>query len=326
MRAVTISRPGGPEVLVVSELPEPVPGPHEVVVDVAAAGVNRADVSQRQGHYPPPAGAPDWPGLEVSGTIVALGDSVTSWRVGDHVVALLGGGGYADRVAVDAGLVLPLPAGVDLVLAAGLPEAVATVWSNVFLAADLQPGETLLVHGGTSGVGSVAIQLAVARGATVLATAGGAEKVALCEELGATRGIDYRSEDFVAVVDEATGGRGVDVVLDLVGGDYLDRDLAALATGGRVMLIATQGGREATIDAGVLMAKRARLWGTTLRARPLEERSAILASVREHVWPHVVAKEVRVVLDSVWALENAAAAHRHMESGSHAGKILLAVR
>lgn len=326
MRAVTISRPGGPEVLVVSELPEPVPGPHEVVVDVAAAGVNRADVSQREGHYPAPAGAPDWPGLEVSGTIVAVGDSVTSWRVGDHVVALLGGGGYADRVAVDAGLVLPLPAGVDLVLAAGLPEAVATVWSNVFLAADLQPGETLLVHGGTSGVGSIAIQLAVARGATVLATAGGAEKVALCEELGATRGIDYRSEDFVAAVHEATDGRGVDVVLDLVGGDYLDRDLAALAVGGRVMLIATQGGRQATIDAGVLMAKRARLWGTTLRARPLEERRAILASVREHVWPHVEAKQVRVILDSVWALDNAAAAHRHMGTGSHAGKILLAVR
>lgn len=326
MRAVTVSRPGGPEVLVVSDLPEPVPGPREVVVDVAAAGVNRADVSQRQGNYPPPAGAPDWPGLEVSGTVVAVGEHVTSAAVGDYVVALLSGGGYADRVAVDEGLVLPLPAGVDLVLAAGLPEAVATVWSNVFLAAGLQPGESLLVHGGTSGVGSIAIQLAVARGATVYATAGGAQKVALCEELGSTRGIDYRTEDFVEVVQEATGGRGVDVVLDLVGGDYLARDLAALAVGGRVMLIATQGGREATIDAGVLMAKRARLWGTTLRARPLEERREILASVREHVWPHVVAGEVRVILDSVYALDNAGAAHRRMESGGHSGKILLAVR
>ena len=326
MRAVTISRPGGPEVLVVAELPEPVPGPHEVVVDVAAAGLNRADVSQRQGSYPPPAGAPEWPGLEVSGTVVAAGEQVTQVAVGDHVVALLGGGGYADRVSVDEGLVLPLPKGVDLVLAAGLPEAVATVWSNVFLAAGLQAGETLLVHGGTSGVGSVAIQLAVARGATVYATAGSAEKVASCEELGATRGIDYREEDFVAVVQEATGGRGVDVVLDLVGGSYVGRDVEALAVGGRVMVIAAQGGREATLDVGLLMQKRARVWGTTLRARPLEERREIMASVREHVWPLVEQGAVRVILDSVYPLEFAATAHRRMESGGHVGKILLAVR
>jgi len=326
MRAVTISRPGGPEVLVVAELPEPVPGPHEVVVDVAAAGLNRADVSQRQGSYPPPAGAPEWPGLEVSGTVVAAGEQVTQVAVGDHVVALLGGGGYADRVSVDEGLVLPLPKGVDLVLAAGLPEAVATVWSNVFLAAGLQAGETLLVHGGTSGVGSVAIQLAVARGATVYATAGSAEKVASCEELGATRGIDYREEDFVAVVQEATGGRGVDVVLDLVGGSYVGRDVEALAVGGRVMIIAAQGGREATLDVGLLMQKRARVWGTTLRARPLEERREIMASVREHVWPLVEQGAVRVILDSVYPLEFAATAHRRMEEGGHVGKILLAVR
>jgi len=326
MRAVTISRPGGPEVLVVAELPEPVPGPHEVVVDVAAAGLNRADVSQRQGAYPPPAGAPDWPGLEVSGTVVQVGAEVTGAAVGDRVVALLGGGGYADRVAVDEGLVLPVPKGVDLVLAAGLPEAVATVWSNVFLAAGLQAGETLLVHGGTSGVGTVAIQLAVARGATVYATAGTAEKVALCEELGATRGIDYRQEDFVAVVQEATGGRGVDVVLDLVGGSYVGRDVEALAVGGRVMVIASQGGREATLDVGLLMQKRARVWGTTLRARPLEERREIMASVREHVWPLVEEKAVRVILDSVYPLDFAATAHRRMEEGGHSGKILLAVR
>jgi len=326
MRAVTISRPGGPEVLVVAELPEPVPGPHEVVVDVAAAGLNRADVSQRQGAYPPPAGAPDWPGLEVSGTVVQVGAEVTGAAVGDRVVALLGGGGYADRVAVDEGLVLPVPKGVDLVLAAGLPEAVATVWSNVFLAAGLQAGETLLVHGGTSGVGTVAIQLAVARGATVYATAGTAEKVALCEELGATRGIDYRQEDFVAVVQEATGGRGVDVVLDLVGGSYVGRDVEALAVGGRVMVIASQGGREATLDVGLLMQKRARVWGTTLRARPLEERREIMASVREHVWPLVEQKAVRVILDSVYPLDFAATAHRRMEEGGHSGKILLAVR
>ena len=326
MRAVTISRPGGPEVLVVAELPEPVPGPHEVVVDVAAAGLNRADVSQRQGAYPPPAGAPDWPGLEVSGTVVQVGAEVTGAAVGDRVVALLGGGGYADRVAVDEGLVLPVPKGVDLVLAAGLPEAVATVWSNVFLAAGLQAGETLLVHGGTSGVGTVAIQLAVARGATVYATAGTAEKVALCEELGATRGIDYRQEDFVAVVQDATGGRGVDVVLDLVGGSYVGRDVEALAVGGRVMVIASQGGREATLDVGLLMQKRARVWGTTLRARPLEERREIMASVREHVWPLVEEKAVRVILDSVYPLDFAATAHRRMEEGGHSGKILLAVR
>jgi len=326
MRAVTISRPGGPEVLVVAELPEPVPGPHEVVVDVAAAGLNRADVSQRQGAYPPPAGAPDWPGLEVSGTVVQVGAEVTGAAVGDRVVALLGGGGYADRVAVDEGLVLPVPKGVDLVLAAGLPEAVATVWSNVFLAAGLQAGETLLVHGGTSGVGTVAIQLAVARGATVYATAGTAEKVALCEELGATRGIDYRQEDFVAVVQDATGGRGVDVVLDLVGGSYVGRDVEALAVGGRVMVIASQGGREATLDVGLLMQKRARVWGTTLRARPLEERREIMASVREHVWPLVEQKAVRVILDSVYPLDFAATAHRRMEEGGHSGKILLAVR
>lgn len=326
MRAVTISEPGGPEVLVVSELPEPVPGPREVVIDVAAAGMNRADLAQRRGLYPAPAGAPDWPGLEVSGTVVAVGAEVSQASVGDYVVALLSGGGYADRVAVDEGLVLPLPPGVDLVLAAGLPEAVATVWSNLFMAAKLQAGETLLIHGGTSGVGSIAIQLAVARGARVYATAGTADKVALCEQLGAARGIDYRDEDFVAVVQGATDGRGVDVVLDLVGGSYLDRDLQASAVGGRIMVIATQGGSEATIDAGLLMRKRARIWGTTLRARPLDERRAIIAGVREHVWPLVQQGAVRVVLDSVYPLEFAATAHRRMESGDHAGKMLLAVR
>jgi putative PIG3 family NAD(P)H quinone oxidoreductase len=326
MRAVVISRSGGPEVLVVAEVPEPVPGENEVVIDVAAAGVNQADVTQRRGSYVPPAGAPEWPGLEVSGTVVAIGAAVTQVSLGDHVVALLSGGGYADRVAVDEGLVLPLPKGVDLVLAAGLPEAVATVWSNVFLAADLKAGETLLVHGGASGIGSIAIQLAVARGATVYATAGTAEKVALCEELGAARGIDYREEDFVDVVRRATDGKGVDVILDLVAGPYLARDLEALAVGGRVMVIATQGGEDATIDVGVLMRKRARVWGTTLRARPLDERRAIIASVREHVWPLVQQRAVRVILDSVWPLDFAKNAHARMESGEHAGKILLAVR
>lgn len=326
MRAVTVPVPGGPRALVVSEVPEPVAGPREVVIDVAAAGVNRADVNQREGHYPSPAGAPSWPGLEVSGTVVAVGDEVTTASLGDHVVALLSGGGYADRVAVDEGLVLPYLKGLDFVESAGLPEAVATVWSNVFMNAQLQPGETLLVHGGSSGVGSIAIQLAKALGSTVYATAGTADKVAFSEALGADRGIDYKNEDFVAVVKELTDGRGVDVVLDLVGGDYLARDVEALAVGGRIMVIASQGGAEATIDVGRLMGKRGRIWGTTLRARPLEERREIMAQVREHVWPLVARGDVRPVLDSVFPLEFAALAHERMESGGHSGKILLAVR
>ena len=326
MRAVTVPVPGGPRALVVSEVPEPVPGPREVVVDVAAAGVNRADVNQREGHYPSPAGAPSWPGLEVSGTVVALGSEVTTASLGDHVVALLSGGGYADRVAVDEGLLLPYLKGLDLVEAAGLPEAVATVWSNVVMSAQLQAGETLLVHGGSSGVGSIAIQIGKALGATVYATAGTPAKVEFCEQLGADRGIDYRAEDFVAVTQELTGGRGVDVVLDLVGGDYLARDVDALAVGGRVMVIASQGGSSATIDVARLMGKRGRIWGTTLRARPLEERRAIMAEVREHVWPMVASGAVRPVLDSVFPLESAAAAHERMATGEHSGKILLAVR
>ena len=326
MRAVTVPVPGGPRALIVSEVPEPVPGPREVVVDVAAAGVNRADVAQREGRYPSPAGAPDWPGLEVSGTVVALGSEVVDTALGDYVVALLSGGGYADRVAVDEGLLLPYVKGLDLVEAAGLPEALATVWSNVFMSAGLRAGETLLVHGGTSGVGSIAIQLGKAFGATVYATAGTPDKVEFCEQLGADRGIDYKREDFVEVVRDMTDGRGVDVVLELVGGDYLARDVEALAVGGRVMVIATQQGTESTIDVGALMGKRGRIWGTTLRARPLEERRAIMAAVREEVWPLVAAGTVRPVLDSVYPLEFAATAHERMESGKHSGKIVLAVR
>ena len=325
MRAVTIREPGGPDVLTVTDLPNPEPSPGEVVITVTAAGVNRADVAQRQGSYPPPEGAPAWPGLEVSGVIAEVGAGVTAFAPGDPVVALLSGGGYAEAVAVDAGLVLPLPQGVDPVHAAGLPEAVATVWSNLFLSAGLQAGETLLVHGGTSGVGSLAVQLAAARGVTVYATAGTPEKVAESERLGATRGIDYREEDFVDVIREATGGRGVDVVLDPIAGSYLARDVAALATGGRVMVIATQSGREATLDVGALMAKRGRIWGTTLRARPLDERRSIVASMGEEVWPLIESGAVSVLVDSVLPLADAAEAHRRMESGEHAGKILLQV-
>ena len=264
--------------------------------------------------------------MEVSGTVVALGASVTAWKIGDYVVALLPGGGYADRVAVDEGLVLPMPRRVDLVEAAGLPEAVATVWSNLFMSADLKAGETLLVHGGTSGVGTIAIQLATALGVTVYATAGTAQKVAVTEQLGATRGINHRNEDFVDVIADVTEGRGVDVVLDMVGGDYLARDVEALAPGGRIMVIAAQGGNDATINVGRLMQKRGRIWGTTLRARPLDERREIIAQVREHVWPLVEAGKVRPLLDTVETLDFAHRAHRRMESGDHVGKILLAVR
>ncbi|MGO2750525.1 MAG: NAD(P)H-quinone oxidoreductase [Pseudoclavibacter sp.] len=326
MRAITVPTPGGPEALVLTEVDDPTPRPLEVVIDVAAAGVNRADVSQREGRYPSPAGAPAWPGLEVSGTIVALGASVTAWKVGDYVVALLPGGGYADRVAVDEGLVLPMPRRVDLVEAAGLPEAVATVWSNLFMSAGLTSGETLLVHGGTSGVGTIAIQLATALGVTVYATGGTPQKVAVAEQLGAVRGINYREEDFVDVIAEATDGRGVDVVLDMIGGDYLARDVDALALGGRIMVIAAQRGNDATINVGRLMQKRGRIWGTTLRARPLDERREIIAQVREHVWPLVEAGKVRPLLDTVETLDFAHRAHRRMESGEHVGKILLAVR
>ena len=323
MRAITVPVPGGPSALVVSEVAEPVPGPREVVIDVAAAGVNRADVNQREGHYPSPAGAPSWPGLEVSGTVVATGEHVTAAAVGDYVVALLPGGGYADRVQVDEGLVLPLPRGVDLVEAAGLPEAVATVWSNVFMSAGLAPGETLLVHGGSSGVGSIAIQMAVALGSTVYATAGSADKTSFCEQLGATRGIDYKTEDFVAVVQELTDGRGVDVVLDLVGGDYLARDVEALALGGRVVFIGNQSGAQGSLDIGTLMRKRAAVHATTLRARPLEERRAIIGAVRENVWPLVADGTVRPVVDEVIPLADAERAHERMTASGHIGKLLL---
>lgn len=323
MRAVTITTPGAPDVLTLSEVDDPIPGAHEVIIDVAAAGVNRADIAQRMGFYPPPAGAPDWPGLEVSGTVAAIGDEVTTAAVGDTVVALLTGGGYADQVAVDEGLLLPVPSQMDLVTSAGLPEAVATVWSNIVIDAKLQPGETLLVHGGTSGVGHVAIQLAVAAGATVYATAGSAEKVATSKRLGAAHGIDYHEKDFVAEIERITDRRGVDVVLDLVGGSYVPRNLQALALGGRIMIIATQDAPEATINVGMLMAKRATIRGTTLRARPLEERRAIVAAVRADAWPLIENGSVELIVDGTYPLEAASEAHRRMQSGHHSGKLVL---
>lgn len=323
MQAVTITSPGGPDVLRLAEVPDPVPGPGEVLVEVAAAGINRADLMQRQGFYPPPPGAPEYPGMECSGRVRAVGPEVTGWQPGDEVCALLGGGGYAELVAVPAGQLLPVPAGVSLTEAAALPEAACTVHSNVVTRARLASGETLLVHGGASGIGTFAIQLAAALGARVACTAGSPEKLARCRELGADLAISYRDEDFTAAVTEFTGGAGADVILDIVGASYLERNIAALAVGGRLVVIAVQGGARGELDLATLMGKRAAVLASTLRARPLAEKAAIVAAVRDEVWPLVSAGQVRPVIDQVLPLAEAAAAHRRME-GSHIGKILLA--
>jgi putative PIG3 family NAD(P)H quinone oxidoreductase len=325
MRAVVITEPGGPEVLAWSDVPDPKPQAGEVVLDVAASAVNRADLLQRQGHYPPPADAPPWPGLECSGMVSMLGDGVTGWAVGDQACALLSGGGYAEKVAVPVGQLLPIPRGLDLVTTAALPEVTCTVWSNVFMTAGLRPGEVLLVHGGAGGVGSMAIQLGRAVGATVAATAGSAEKLARCGALGATILVNYRDEDFVTAVQEATDGRGADVILDVVGARYLDRNLSALASAGRLVVIGLQGGRKAELDLSVLMAKRAAVISATLRARPAAEKATIVAAVREHVWPLVESGIVRPVVDRVLPMAAAAEAHRVVESGEHVGKVLLRV-
>jgi putative PIG3 family NAD(P)H quinone oxidoreductase len=325
VHAVTITQPGGPDVLTWSEVPDPVAGPGEVIIEVDASAVNRADTLQRQGHYPPPAGASDIPGLECSGVIRALGAGVSGWAVGDEVCALLSGGGYAELVAVPAGQVLPGPEGVDLVEAAGLPETACTVWSNVFMLAGLAPGETLLVHGGASGIGTTAIQLAKAIGARVAVTAGSAAKLERCRALGADVLINYRETDFVAALREATDGHGADVVLDIVGAAYLGRNVDALATEGRLVVIGLQGGRKGELNLGTLMAKRAAVLATTLRARPAAEKAAIVAAVREHVWPLVAAGRLRPVIDRRVPMAQAAEAHRVMEAGEHVGKVLLTV-
>jgi putative PIG3 family NAD(P)H quinone oxidoreductase len=323
MRAVVIREPGDPSVLEVAEVELPSPQAGELVIDVAAAGLNRADVSQRQGHYPPPPGAPPWPGLEVSGTVAALGDGVRGFSVGDPVCALLGGGGYAEQVVVPAGQVLPVPPNIDLTDAAALPEVVATVWSNVFQLAGLRAGETLLVHGGSSGIGTMAVQLGRAFGARVAVTARSAEKLDACRELGADILIDYTREDFVQrVLDE---GGGADVILDVVGGDYLDRNVRALALNGRIANIAIMGGRTAALDLGALMGKRGTIRSTSLRSRPAEEKAEIVASVRENVWPLLESGAVRPVVAARFPLADAAEAHRLMETSSHIGKILLEV-
>lgn len=320
MRAVTAPEPGGPEALVVSDHPDLEPGPGEVLVEVVASAVNRADTLQRQGAYPPPAGASDVLGLECSGRVAALGEGVEGWAVGDEVCALLAAGGYAEQVVVPAGQLMPVPDGVDLVTAAALPEVACTVWSNVFVVAGLQQGETLLVHGGAGGIGNMAIQLGAALGARVLTTAGTAAKRAFCESLGAERAIDYHEEDFVEVVKEAGGA---DVILDNMGASYLGRNVAALATEGRLVVIGMQGGVKGELNLGALLGKRGAVIATSLRSRPAEQKAAVCRGVVEHVWPLVADGKVRTFVHETYLLEDVARAHAVMAEGSHTGKLVL---
>jgi putative PIG3 family NAD(P)H quinone oxidoreductase len=323
MKAIVVTEPGGPEVLHWQDVPDVAPAAGEVLVEVAASAVNRADLMQRQGHYPPPPGASPYLGLEVSGHVAELGADVEGWTVGDRVCALLSGGGYAERVAVPAGQLLPVPAGLDLVQAAALPEVACTVWSNVFMSAGLRPGETLLVHGGSSGIGTMAIQLARQVGARVAVTAGSSAKLERCRELGAEILVNYREADFVEQVRVATDGTGADVVLDNMGAKYLARNLDVLAPNGRLVIIGMQGGTKAELDIGTMMRKRTAIISATLRGRPTEEKAAIVASVREHVWPLVESGTVRPVVDRTVAMEDAAEAHRVVEESGHVGKVVL---
>lgn len=319
MRAVVIAEPGGPDVLNWEEVADPVPADGEVLIDIAAAGVNRADLLQRQGFYPPPPGAPPYPGLECSGTIEAVGPGVTGWRAGDQVCALLSGGGYAEKVVAPAGQILPVPGNLTVIAAGALTETACTVYNNVFQIARLRPGETLLVHGGSSGIGTTAIQLAKAFGARVACTAGSAEKLERCRELGADVTINYKTQDFVAEL----GDHGADVILDIIGAKYLTRNIAALAVNGRLAIIGMQGGTKADIDLGVLMAKRASLSVTTLRARPADEKAEIVSGVLENVWPLVQSGQLVPVIDTQLPMDQATQAHRIMESSTHTGKIML---
>ena len=326
MKAVLADGTGGPEVLSLGELPDPEPGPGEVVLDVTATAVNRADLLQRQGFYPPPPGASDVIGLECSGTVRALGEGVEGWAVGDQVCALLAGGGYAEQVVVPAGQLMPVPDGVDLVTAAALPEVACTVWSNVFMVAGLQPGEHFLVHGGAGGIGTMAIQLAHALGARVYATAGSEEKLALCRELGADVAISYRDQDFVEVVRQESDGHGADVVLDNMGAKYLPRNVDVLALEGRLVVIGMQGGTKGELDLGVLLRKRGAVVATSLRSRPPADKAAICAAVVEHVWPLVADGSVRPIVHRTLPLAEAAAAHALLESGDASGKVVLTTR
>jgi putative PIG3 family NAD(P)H quinone oxidoreductase len=325
MKVVEIAAPGGPEQLTLAARPIPAPGPGQVLVRVAAAGVNRPDVMQRQGRYPPPPGASDIPGLEIAGEIAALAPGVTSFRVGDEVTALLAGGGYAEYAVADAPLCLPVPPGLSLVQAAALPETYFTVWTNLFDRGRCKAGDQVLIHGGTSGIGTTAIQLAAALGARVFATAGSEEKARACERLGAVRGINYRTEDFVEVIRGQTGGKGVDVILDMVGGDYLDRNLQAAAIEGRLVIISMLGGARAELKLATLLMKRLTVTGSTLRSRSVAEKAVVAAAVRAHVWPLLAAGRARPVIYATFPLAEAPAAHALMESSNHIGKIVLTV-
>jgi putative PIG3 family NAD(P)H quinone oxidoreductase len=320
--AMTIAEPGGPDVLTWVEVPDPVPGPGEVLIEVYATAVNRGDLLQRAGRYPPPPDAPPYPGLECAGVIAATGPEVAGLHPGDEVCALLGGGGYAERVAVPAGQVLPVPQGIPLADAAALPEVACTVWSNVVDLAALRTGETLLVHGGGSGIGTFAIQLGAAWGARVITTARSAKHRAL-RGLGAAVTIDYTDDDFVAATGEATGGRGADVILDIMGASYLAGNVAALATGGRLAIIGLQGGQRAELDLGALLAKRGTLFATRLRPRPAADKARIVRGVRDEVWPLLESGAIRPVIDRRLPLARAADAHRIVESSAHLGKVLL---
>ncbi len=325
MRVVEAVKPGGPEALAVRERPMPVPGPDDVLIRIAAAGLNRADILQRRGVYPPPPGAVLWPGLEASGTVTEVGANVYELKPGSEVCVLLPGGGYAEYCTAPAVLCMPVPAGLTLVEAATLPEAYFTVWSNLYEFARLKWGERLLVHGGASGIGVTAIQLARERGSSVYVTAGTDEKCRFCEELGAERAINYRTSDFVAAIEESTQGHGVDVVLDMVGGDYFTRNLAALAPDGRLVIIATQGGTGAELDLRTVMMKRLVITGSTLRPRTLDFKRQVRDTLIREVWPVIAGGRLKPIIDRVFPLSEAAAAHAYLESGAHIGKILLQV-
>lgn len=325
MNVIEITAPGAPEVLALRQRPTPTPASGEVLIKIAAAGINRPDCLQRQGSYPPPPGASDIPGLEVAGSVVACGAGVSNWQLGDQVCALLTGGGYAQYCTAPAAQCLPIPAGLSVQQAAALPETLFTVWSNVFDRGRLKSGETLLVHGGTSGIGTTAIQLASALGARVFTTVGGAEKVQPCRDLGAELVINYHEEDFVATVKNATQGRGVDVILDMVGGDYIQRNISALAVEGRLVFIAFLRGAKAELNLGAVMMKRLTITGSTLRSRPVADKALIAEALLKTVWPLLEAGKIRPVIHRIFPLAEAAAAHALMESNRHIGKILLQV-
>jgi len=325
MTAIEITESGRPEVLRPAERPVPAPAAGEVLIAVAAAGVNRPDVVQRLGLYPPPPGASDIPGLEIAGTVAALGDGVSGWQEGDRVCALIAGGGYAEFAAAPAPQVLPLPVGCGMVEAAGIPETFFTVWSNVFDRGRLAAGESILIHGGSSGIGTTAIQLAREFGATAYVTVGNAAKAAFCEQLGAARAINYREQDFVDEIKALTGGAGVDVILDMIGGDYLPRNIRALRPDGRILQIALMGGAKGELDLGRLMTRRLTVTGSTLRPRPVAVKGAIAAALRQHVWPLFEAGKIAPVVHRTFPLAEAAKAHELMESSAHIGKIILTV-